>query len=1052
MRRYSHVAAVLLSLPFLFSSEALSAEKDLVAHWDFDEGKGGVLRDTSGNANHGKIHGAKWAECGLGRQGGKGYALKFDGLDDYVDCGSGPSLNITGPITLEAWVFPETASPGEPGIVGKFYDSYALTYYKGGCWWYISKGGNSALAPVEIGSWQHIAGTFDGKTLKLYVNGRLKSSRVSKFKSIHPGKNFFIGCIVGNPTAQDPAYHATAHFNGMIDEVRVWTRTLPARELRTHYKNEASGYDIDTTWFDRLKLTPYYYFQEGKLVVDADFRGFLPLPDGSQIQVELARTGRKEPLQAHAVKSLPKSGNLEVEFDLSQLAKGSYVIKAAMKDKTRTRPVKTLAFSYPPPESTVVSPEQKVVPPLPPVPEQVSYDFELCGGGGFKITFKGEAYPVESSYSYPHGGANELLASPRPDTGGEKSWTVSATRIGDAEHRVHAHGKYYAIDRRIRLHPNHIAVKDTFTNRTAEDIGIVISNHLNTTERNFTDSYLGGLRGKGKRAALHNPTAFICTEDLGIGMIALDDVYVVQGKVYRDTSRAGISTDMFGLAPNASYTVEWAVYPVGSVDYFDFINAVRKELQLNGKTVQGGFTFMGRTSPPSSKTMDILRPKYVSMGYLTRRADHAGFPLEGVEFPDYPKEMALLKKTFAETRAKYPDVHLMFHIAHSLYATNKPDTIFPDSRAIDRDGKHVVFPEDYEKYFSKEARDAGWRWYIFYPTLDNTFGQAMLKSVDVMMDEIGVTGVWADGLMALFGANFTYDRWDGHTVEIDPKTKTIKRKFASLHLLSQDAIIAYCKKIASKGGAVLCDSGPGTVTFARNAPVAAYPVESGYDEECRKTHLAPFPMALGSFSRARTHSAAYRDILTKLRWGVLYYDYFGGLQEKSLLTYMYPITIEQIHSGCVRGRAKLITTRSGTYGWPNSRKLHFAHFSDGRGILVPSNFLATVDSSGVRTEITLKDDESAILKQIPVTLDSPGPVNLVVSQYDDRAIEIMLNAGSPVRVTVRDGDFRISPGAAYLVKADSQRMITADPNGALAFSLELNGQLKLRIERGAAVR
>ena len=40
----------------------------------------------------------------------------------------------------------------------------------------------------------------------------------------------------------------------------------------------------------------------------------------------------------------------------------------------------------------------------------------------------------------------------------------------------------------------------------------------------------------------------------------------------------------------------------------------------------------------------------------------------------------------------------------------------------------------------------------------------------------------------------------------------------------------------------------------------------------------------------------------------------------------------------------------------------------------------------------MKEDESAILKQIPATLDSPGRVNLVVSQYNEKAIEIMLNA------------------------------------------------------------
>ena len=48
---------------------------------------------------------AKCVKCG------KGYALHFDGLDDYVNCGSGPSLDIRGAISLEASVYPE-AMPG----------------------------------------------------------------------------------------------------------------------------------------------------------------------------------------------------------------------------------------------------------------------------------------------------------------------------------------------------------------------------------------------------------------------------------------------------------------------------------------------------------------------------------------------------------------------------------------------------------------------------------------------------------------------------------------------------------------------------------------------------------------------------------------------------------------------------------------------------------------------------------------------------------------------------------------------------------------------------
>ena len=167
-----------LVLMFACSTTAWAqVEKGLVAHWDFDEGKGDVLHDRSGNKNHGKIHGAKWIKSG------KGYALRFDGANNYVDCGTGPSLDITGPITLQAWIQPTAVNQGEPGIVGKFFESYAITYY-GPIHWYISSGGNKVYGTANIGSWTHVAATFDGTTMRIFLNGDEAMSRKSNFNKM----------------------------------------------------------------------------------------------------------------------------------------------------------------------------------------------------------------------------------------------------------------------------------------------------------------------------------------------------------------------------------------------------------------------------------------------------------------------------------------------------------------------------------------------------------------------------------------------------------------------------------------------------------------------------------------------------------------------------------------------------------------------------------------------------------------------------------------------------------------------------------------------------
>jgi len=206
-------------------------EPDLVAHYTFDEGSGTVLHDHSGNGNEGRTHNARWV-----RQG-EGYCLEFNGVDSYVDCGRGSSLDLRDVITLEAWIYPSRRVQGEPGILGKHFTSFLLTYYRDGkCWWYIDEGANNAKSLLTAGAWHHVVGTFDGTTLKLYVDGKLTNSQTSRHPAINSGGNFFIGCVVGDPNAEDPAYTHTTYFPGRIDEVSVFHRVLPAEEVQARFQ------------------------------------------------------------------------------------------------------------------------------------------------------------------------------------------------------------------------------------------------------------------------------------------------------------------------------------------------------------------------------------------------------------------------------------------------------------------------------------------------------------------------------------------------------------------------------------------------------------------------------------------------------------------------------------------------------------------------------------------------------------------------------------------------------------------------------------------------
>ncbi len=79
---------------FITTSMAWAKEEGPVAHWNFDEGKGNVLHDRSGNGNNGEIHGAKWVT----REGRT--ALRFDG--GRVACGNASHLKLRDQISVSA--------------------------------------------------------------------------------------------------------------------------------------------------------------------------------------------------------------------------------------------------------------------------------------------------------------------------------------------------------------------------------------------------------------------------------------------------------------------------------------------------------------------------------------------------------------------------------------------------------------------------------------------------------------------------------------------------------------------------------------------------------------------------------------------------------------------------------------------------------------------------------------------------------------------------------------------------------------------------------------
>jgi fibronectin type 3 domain-containing protein len=193
-----------------------------------DAGSGTVLTDLSGTGNHGTISSGTWSTSG--KYGG---ALSFNGTSSLVTVPDSASLDLTTGMTEEAWVRPAALGgtwrtvlmKERPG--GMAYDLYAHgTEQTNVPTAEINLGGAdqtaNGTAALTLNVWTHLAATYDGTTLRLYVNGAQVSQRVVSGAIVTSTSPLRIG---GNTIYGE-------RFSGLIDEVRIYNRALSATEVQ----------------------------------------------------------------------------------------------------------------------------------------------------------------------------------------------------------------------------------------------------------------------------------------------------------------------------------------------------------------------------------------------------------------------------------------------------------------------------------------------------------------------------------------------------------------------------------------------------------------------------------------------------------------------------------------------------------------------------------------------------------------------------------------------------------------------------------------------------
>jgi len=245
----------------------------VVGAWHFDEGNGTIAHDTSGEGNDGTLYDdnttnddgntpPQWVDGKFGK------ALEFDGSDDYVEVPDSPSLDVQEQFTILAWCKITEFANTYPRILAKA-GAYSLHFVESTKELRGAIQSNTTIVEVESNSvfdtnkWYFVAFVFDstlsGDQMKLYVNGEFDNSKTTAYKPNINAKPVLIGNYEG----------LVRHFNGTIDEVRIYNRALSGEEISDLYNN----YGYTTPNYPNKVLVRKYTEPEPVAIVGEEVSG-----------------------------------------------------------------------------------------------------------------------------------------------------------------------------------------------------------------------------------------------------------------------------------------------------------------------------------------------------------------------------------------------------------------------------------------------------------------------------------------------------------------------------------------------------------------------------------------------------------------------------------------------------------------------------------------------------------------------------------------------------------------------------------------------------------
>jgi hypothetical protein len=587
---------------------------------------------------------------------------------------------------------------------------------------------------------------------------------------------------------------------------------------------------------------------------------------------------------------------------------------------------------------------------------------DLVVGVGFSETLSAKLEPPKPKVA-PTGPIPtfEPAGAPRPgfsydtqNTGdlvvklGARTWTVTSTYSTTAPGWVQLSDGGLAVDigdytvrRTVTPYPDRLTIRDTIANTSDQDQPVMVRYSVDAGD-DLKAVYIAGLKIEAPRYQVtqgSHPVSLALVEDGGIALVSEDDIMRAQAMNCRHDSAVSIRNHRLVVARGRSVDLEISVYPLETADPFALINRIRANWGTNF-TIDGSFAFMKQRKPVTTMTDEQFRAhllgksaKYIcsSMGYYNGVWAHG----TAFKYTDPSAENVL----FERARKLVPGTKTFFYF-HCYISVHEDDkTTYADDALRRPDGSQA----DY--------RDPIYP--IFVPRPGSAFARVQDELIDLRFDSLDLDGIYWDEI-AYSAYMYDYsDVWDGLSAAIDPQTHRITRKIANVTLATLPWRLKAAKHILSRG-MLIGNGAPLTRTFTQ----LHFPrfIETGSITNLARGQLYT-PIALGDHLTERTPLDCYRNMLDALDFGALYYWYHDQIvaTEPTFTSVMFPTTPVELGPGYIIGRERILTNRSGLFGWGDESAFETAVFND-RGQRVDDYEIPRVVKAGASyAEVRIPD-------------------------------------------------------------------------------------------------